>query len=220
MKNKVLLASALFAAAAAGAQTQTPATPAQPSTPSTPATSQQPAQAPAPTPATTPSTSTSSAPTVLADTSFNAAYISNPEELKGLTTESLRPEHAFPVLGSFSASGSSAESVTITLDETNKGIVWVEGLPQGKFKALMKKAPATYKIPAQTTESGKSVSEGTLFYNPSSKEVTIVLGRAFNDADPAASLTIPAKKSKAKVTTYTGIKAAAPATVVTPASQQ
>jgi hypothetical protein len=208
MKNRILLASALFLTAAAGAQTPVP--PGQPANPSTP-NPNQPAQAPA-----TPATTT---PTVLADTSINAAYVSNPEELKGLTTETLRPEHSFPVLGSYSASGSSSASVIITLDETNKGIVWVEGLPQGKFKALMKKAPATYKIPAQTTESGKSVSEGTLFYNPSSKEVTIVLGRAFNDADPQASLTIPAK-AKSKVTTYTGIKAAAPATVVTPASQQ
>jgi hypothetical protein len=216
MKNKILLASALFVAAAAGAQT-TPTTPAQPSTPSTPS---QPAQ----TPATTPATTTPATPaatqtqTVLADTSINAAYVSNPEELKGLTSETLRPEHAFPVLGSFQASGTSTGDVTISLDPVNKGIVWVEGLPQGKFKALMKKAPATYKIPAQTTESGKSVAEGTLFYNPNSKEVSIVLGRAFNDEDPAASLTIPAK-SKSKVSQYTGIKAAA-ATVVTPASQQ
>ena len=144
--------------------------------------------------------------------------MSNPDELKGLTTETLRPEHAFPVLGSFQGSGSSTESVTVSLDATNKGIVWVEGLPQGKFKALMKKAPATYKIPAQTTETGKSVSEGTLFYNPSSKEVTIVLGRAFNDEDPSAALTT-STKSKTKTTQYTGTKQAA-ATAVTPASQQ
>ena len=206
MKNRILLAAALFVTAAAGAQT--PTTPAQPSTPSQPAKDT--------TPVTAPVTTQSTAPVVMADTSINAAYVSNPEELKGLTTETLRPEHAFPVLGSFQGSGSTTESVTITLDETNKGIVWVEGLPQGKFKALMKKAPATYKIPAQTTESGKSVSEGTLFYNPSSKEVTIVLGRAFNDADPAAALAIPTK-SKTKVTQYTGIKTA---TAVTPASQQ
>jgi hypothetical protein len=207
MKNKILVTAALFVTAAAGAQTQSPTTPAQPSTPSTPAQNQQPAQQPVVDSAT------------LLATSINAAYVSNPDELKGLTTETLRPEHAFPVLGSFQASGSSTESVTITLDETNKGIVWVEGLPQGKFKALMKKAPATYKIPAQSTESGKSVSEGTLFYNPTSKEVSIVLGRAFNDDDPSASLTIPAK-SKTKITQYTGVKATAPATAVTPASQQ
>ncbi|RYF85154.1 MAG: hypothetical protein EON98_07350 [Chitinophagaceae bacterium] len=209
MKNKVLLASALVLTAAAGAQT-TPSTPTQPVNPN-------PGQQTAQTPATNPAASSST--TVLADTSINTAYVSNPEELKGLTTETLRPEHAFPVLGSFNAAAPSSETVSITLDETNKGIVWVEGLPQGKFKALMKKAPATYKIPAQTTESGKSVSEGTLFYNPSSKEVSIVLGRAFNDADPQASLII-STKSKTKVTTYTGVKATAPVVVETPASQQ
>ena len=213
MKNRILLASALFITAAAGAQTQTPTTPAQPSTPSTPNPSQ-----PAQTPATTPATP-AAVPVVMADTSINAAYVSNPQELVGVTSETLRPEHSFPVLGTFQASGTATGDVTITLDETNKGIVWVEGLPQGKFKALMKKAPATYKIPAQKTESGKAVQEGTLFYNPSSREVTIVLGRAFNDADPAASLTIPTK-SKSKVTQYTGTKATAPATVVTPASHQ
>jgi hypothetical protein len=200
MKNNLLLFSALLLTAAAGAQT----TPTQPSTPA-------PSQ-----PATTPTTTE----TVLADTTVYAAYVSNPDELKGLTTEALKPEHAFPVLGSFNGAGASTESVTITLDQTNKGIVWVEGLPQGKFKALMKKAPATYKIPAQTSESGKPVAEGTLFYNPSSKEVAIMLGRAFNDADPQASLTIPSKKTKSKVTQYTGIKAVAPVAVEAPASQQ
>lgn len=206
MKNKILFASALFVTAVASAQT-TPTQPAQPASPATPAQNQQPAQEPV-----------IDSATLLA-TSINAAYVTNPEELKGLTTETLRPEHAFPVLGSFQASGSSTESVTITLDETNKGIIWVDGLPQGKFKALMKKAPATYKIPAQTTESGKSVSEGTLFYNPNSKKVTIVLGRSFNDDDPSAALTIPTK-SKTKITQYTGVKSTTPATAVTPASQQ
>lgn len=209
MKNNVFFAAALLLSAAAGAQS----TPAQPTTPSTPHPNQ-PTQAPV-TPATPATTET-----VLADSTVYAAYVSNPEELKGLTTETLRPEHAFPVLGSFNASGSSTGAVTITLDETNKGMVWVEGLPQGKFKALLKKSPATYKIPAQTTESGKAVAEGTLFYNPASKEVNIVLGRAFNDADPQASLTIPAKNTKTKVTQYTGIKAAAAVAAETPASQQ
>jgi hypothetical protein len=206
MKNKFLFA-ALLVASAASAQT----TPATPTTPTKPDSTQQPTQTPATTPAVT--------PTVLADTSINAAYVSNPEELKGLTTETLRPEHAFPVLGSYTASGSSTGDVTITLDSSNKGMVWVDGLPQGKFKALMKKAPATYKVPAQKTESGKAVAEGTLFLNPTSRELTIVLGRSFDDADPLSSLTTPSKKSKVKVTQYTGIKAAAPA-VVPPTSQQ
>ncbi len=191
MKNRIFVAVALLVTAAAGAQT----TPPQPSP------------------------DTTSQPVILADSTLYSAYVSNPEELKGLTTETLRPEHAFPVLGSYAASGSSTGDVTITLDSTNKGMVWVEGLPQGKFKAIMKKAPSTYKIPAQKTESGKSVAEGTLFLNPTSKELTIVLGRSFNNADPTSFLTNPAK-TKSKVWQYTGTKATAPATVVTPASQQ
>jgi hypothetical protein len=142
-----------------------------------------------------------------------------PEQLKGLTTETLRPEHSFPALGSYKASGTSTGDITITLDETNKGIVWVDGLPQGKFKALMKKSPATYKVPAQKAESGKAVAEGTLFFNPESKEITIVLGRPFDDADPMSFLNSNAK-AKTKVWQYTGVKADVSTTVAPPASQQ
>ncbi|MDB5207599.1 MAG: hypothetical protein JWR72_2674 [Flavisolibacter sp.] len=142
-----------------------------------------------------------------------------PEHLKGLTSETLRPEHSFPALGSFKASGTSTADITITLDETNKGIVWVEGLPQGKFKALMKKSPSTYKVPAQQTESGKAVAEGALFFNPESKELTIALGRPFDDADPTSFLTSDAK-AKTKVWQYTGVKTDVNTTVAPPASQQ
>lgn len=206
MKNKILFAPAFFFAAVAGAQP----------TPSSPAPN--PTQQPTQTPTTTPSTSPATSPTILSDTSINAAYVSNPEELKGLTTEMLRPEHSFPVLGSYAASGSSAGDVVITLDTANKGMIWVEGLSQGKFKAIMKKSPSTYKIPAQKSESGKAVSEGTLFLNPTTKELTIVLGRSFDDADPTSFLTNPTK-TKTKEWQYTGTKAVAP-TVVTPASEQ
>jgi hypothetical protein len=143
-------------------------------------------------------TATTASATIATTTVVNA------ESLKGLTTETLRPEHSFPILGNYKAAGTSTGDVTIALDETNKGIVWVEGFPQGKFKALMKKAPSTYKIPAQQTESGKAVAEGTLFLNPESKELTIVLGRPFNDADP---ISFPSDaKGKVKAWQYTGIK--------------
>ena len=142
----------------------------------------------------------------------------NAETLKGLTTETLRPEHSFPILGSYKASGTSTGDVTVTLDETNKGIVWVGGLPQGRFKALMKKAPSTYKIPAQQTESGKPVAEGTLFLNSDSKELTIVLGRPFDDADPTSFLTGD-DKAKTKAWKYTGLKTDVAPTVA-PASHQ
>ena len=150
---------------------------------------------------TTPATNTpTSSPTVV-----ETSTVVNTEALKGLTTETLRPEHIFPVLGSYKASGASTGDVTITLDSVNKGIVWLEGLPQGKFKALMKKAPSTYKIPAQKTESGKPVAEGTLFLNPDSRELTIVLGRPFDDADPTSFLT-NVTKAKSKAWQYTASK--------------
>jgi hypothetical protein len=200
MKNKFLLAAALLITAAAGAQT-----PTNPTTPTTPNPNQT-------------KQDTAVLPTILIDSSVNSAYVSNPEQLKGLTTETLKPEHAFPAIGSYTASGTSTGNVTITLDPENKGIVWVEGLPQGKFKALMKKAPSTYKVPAQKTEEGKSVAEGSLFLNPTSKELTILLGRPFDDADPTSFLNA-SSKSKNKVQKYTGVKTEVN-TVVTPNTQQ
>ncbi len=148
-----------------------------------------------------------------------AASVVIPEHLKGLTTEKLRPEHSFPALGSYKASGASTGDITLTLDETNKGIVWVEGLPQGKFKALMKKAPSTYKVPAQQTEAGKAVAEGVLFFNPESKELTIVLGRPFDDADPTSFLSSDTKV-KTKTWKYTGLKADVSAAVAPSVPQQ
>lgn len=201
MKNKLTLAAALFITTVAGAQT-------------TPDSTKKAATVP-----TTDTAMVATAPlTTLTDASAYTAYIADPEALKGLKTENLRPEHSFPVLGTYNASGTSTGDVTISLDPANKGIVWVEGLPQGKFKAMMKKAPATYKIPAQKTEEGKTVAEGTLFLNPASKELTIVLGRPYNEADPASSLTSDTKQ-KTKAWQYTGVKAAASATV-SPTPQQ
>ena len=202
MKNKILFAAGLFTAAVANAQTQPTPTPAPTPDPN------QPAQ----------TTSTPVATTTATNVNVNTAYVSNPESLKGLKSEALTAQHFFPVLGSYKASGSSTGDVTITLDETNKGIVWVEGLSQGKFKAIMKKAPSTYKISAQQTETGKAVPEGTLFLNPTTKELTIVLGREFDDADPTSFLTIAPKK-KSKVWQYTAVKADVTA-AVEPATQQ
>jgi hypothetical protein len=190
MKNNTCLALALLVASAAGAQTTTTGT----------GTTTTPVVTPAP------------AATVAADVVI-------PEHLKGLTTGTLRPEHSFPVLGSFKASGTSTTDVTITLDEVNKGIVWVEGLPQGKFKALMKKSPSTYKVPAQQTESGKAVAEGVLFFNPESKELSIVLGRPFDDADPTSFLTSESK-GKSKAWKYTGVKTDVNPVVAPSAPQQ
>ena len=192
MKNAFFLAGAFFLATITSAQT---------------------------TPATQPVTPVQDTATVTySDTSIGKAYVTNPERFRGLTSETLTSSHVFPALGAYTASGNSTESITISLDETNKGIVWVDGLPQGRFKALMKKSPAVYKVPAQKSESGQSIAEGTLYLNPETNELTIQLGRSFNDADPTSSFTNVSKKTK--VWQYTAVKAAdaQPASTL-PASQ-
>lgn len=114
--------------------------------------------------------------------------------------EAMTPEMVFPVLGEYQPSAAPASETTSTteaapavsnvkimLDEQNKGIVWVEGLPQGKIKAFLRKSPSTYKIPVQKTEDGKDVKEGTLMYDKDTKMLSIIIGKAYNDMDPAAS---------------------------------
>ena len=97
----------------------------------------------------------------------------------------------YPVIGTYeSATNTDAPSVAITLDEQNKGFVWVEGLPQGKIKAMLRKSPATYKIPAQKTEDGKDVPEGTLIFDKDAKTLSIVIGKPYNAEDPSAAFTM------------------------------
>lgn len=189
MKNTIFLAGAMLVAAVSSAQTDT----------------------------TVKNVPVTDTVVTLIDSSIGKAYVTNPERLQGLTTETLTSSHIFPALGSYKASGTSTADVTIMLDETNKGMVWVDGLPQGRFKALMKKAPATYKIPAQKSESGKAIAEGALYLNPETNELTIVLGQTFNDVNPTGFLNTSSKKTKGW--RYTGVKADA-GVVVTPPSQQ
>ena len=123
--------------------------------------------------------------------------------------EAMTPEQVFPVIGEYqpSATAPATEATTATttttpttteaapavsnvkimLDEQNKGIVWIEGLPQGKIKALLRKSPSTYKIPAQKTEDGKDVKEGTMIFDKDTKTLSVIIGKAYNDQDPAAS---------------------------------
>ena len=97
----------------------------------------------------------------------------------------LKTEDFFPAVGTYeSTTNPEAASVVITLDPENKGLVWVAGLPQGKIKAMLRKSPATYKIPAQKTEDGKEVAEGTLVFDKDTKTLSICIGKKYNTENP------------------------------------
>jgi hypothetical protein len=133
--------------------------------------------------------------------------------------EALTIEKIFPVIGKYEVTNKEgvATTLTVTLDETNKGIVWIEGLPQGKIKATLRKSPATYKIPVQpletqmTTEEpaeseakdaktsktaknakavkAKELPEGVLIYDKDANVVNVCLGCKYNNDDPAMVFT-------------------------------
>lgn len=102
--------------------------------------------------------------------------------------EALTVEKTFPVLGTYQLANStdSSATVSVSLDSSNKGIIWVEGLPVGRVKAYLKQSPATYRILAQKSATGKQVPEGTLIFSPETGQLNVSLGAAFNDAEPAA----------------------------------
>jgi hypothetical protein len=131
----------------------------------------------------------------------------------------LTTEQIFPVLGQYQSSvNTDAPSVTITMDAANKGMVWIEGLPQGRVKAYLRKSPSTYKIPAQKTEDGKDVAEGTLVFDKDANTLNIVIGKPYNIEDPLAVFAPAAepqeetvvktktKTAKGKVKTKTVVK--------------
>src|SRR4030095_11461825 len=95
-------------------------------------------------------------------------------------------EQIFPVIGQYQSSTNADQKITVSLDDQNKGCAWIDGLSEGRVKAILKRSPATYKIPAQTTAEGNSVREGTLIYDKDSKVITVMIGRPFNDEDPAS----------------------------------
>jgi hypothetical protein len=146
-------------------------------------------------------------------------------------------EKTFPVLGSYTLNSTNgSQDIVVSLDEQNKGIVWIDGLPEGRIKAYLKQAPATYRIVAQKSASGKSVPEGTLYFDPATSNLNIALGKAFNSADPIAVFNLDGavnatagtnevkvktktatSKTKQKVLFYTALKAEAANTTATPA---
>ncbi len=94
-------------------------------------------------------------------------------------------DQVFPVIGKYqSTTNTEAPVITISLDDQNKGIAWIDGLPLGRVKAMLRKSPATYKIPVQKTEEGKDVREGTLVFDKDLNRLQIILGKEYNEADP------------------------------------
>ena len=114
----------------------------------------------------------------------------NPDKYKLLPMpEPLTLEKKFPAIGNYHVTDKDGNTsdVMITLDESNKGIVWVEGLPQGKFKAMMMQVPATYKIPAQKTAGEKDIAEGVLIFNKEVNDLDVCLGCTYNKENPASA---------------------------------
>jgi hypothetical protein len=106
----------------------------------------------------------------------------------------------FPVVGKYSSSTSTeAPNVTVVLDEQNKGLVWIDGLPLGRIKAYLRQSPSTYKIPVQKTEDGKDVAEGTLIFDKTSGTLNLVIGKTYNVEDPSSAFMIASDENGAAV---------------------
>jgi hypothetical protein len=120
-------------------------------------------------------------------------------------------QDVFPVIGKYeSATNPDAASLTINLDETNKGIAWIEGLPQGKVKAMLRKSPSTYKIPVQKTEEGKDVAEGTLIFDAATNTLRICIGKSFDAENPEAAFAAPVEAAVVATKTAKTKKPVAP----------
>jgi hypothetical protein len=117
---------------------------------------------------------------------------SSPDKYKMLPMpEALSTEKIFPVIGKYNVTDKDGASTTATiaLDPENKGIIWVEGLPQGKIKAYLRKSPGIYKIPVQKTEDGKDIAEGVLIYNKDANTLDVCIGCGYNIEDPTVAFT-------------------------------
>ena len=124
--------------------------------------------------------------------------------------EALTTEKIFPAIGTYQLTDKDgvASQVTVALDPDNKGIVWIEGLPQGKFKAVLRKSPAVYKIPEQKLgedKNAKSLAEGVLIYDKDANILNVCIGCQYNDADPGTAF-LPADQQVAADQTVTKTK--------------
>lgn len=127
-------------------------------------------------------------------------------------------EKVFPVVGTY-VSGTDPAVVTIKVDEASKSWIHITGLPQGTIKAMLMRSPAVYKIPAQKSDIGTEIPEGTLIFTPDVNALHICLGKPFEFSNPGAvfepmavnpdKTTSPEKNKKDKkpeAWTYSGTK--------------
>lgn len=165
----------------------------------------------------------------------------SPEKYKMLPMPpALTQEKIFPVIGKYTMTAANAttpaeSTVTITIDESNKGIAWVDGLPQGRIKTFLRKSPGTYIIPAQKLADEKDLAAGVMIFNKESNTLDICIGCAYNNDDPASAFVVAepvaeepvakTKKGTAKTKTkekpvktwkYSGTKIAETTASVTP----
>jgi hypothetical protein len=134
--------------------------------------------------------------------------------------EALTTEKIFPVIGKYQLTDKEGtqSTVTVTLDPENKGLIWVEGLPQGKIKATLRKSPATYKIPVQKlgeeaemmeadakdaktakVKKAKELPEGVLIYDKDANVLNVCIGCAFNNEDPSVAFNADAATTEPAV---------------------
>jgi len=114
-------------------------------------------------------------------------------------------EKIFPVIGTYQPTMEGTPAVSVKLDPEKKSVIWVSGLPQGTFSAMLMRSPAVYKIPAQKSDTGTDIPEGTLMYVTNMETIHIVLGKPFDFQNPGQvftpenqTLTEDSKKVKEK----------------------
>jgi len=115
-------------------------------------------------------------------------------------------EQIFPVIGQYQSTTNADQKITVTLDDQNKGYAWVDGLPQGKVKAILKKSPSTYKIPAQKDAEGKDIPEGTLIFDKDANTLSINIGKPYNMEDPSSVFLMPTTTDETAVAEETTTK--------------
>ncbi|MEJ7737285.1 MAG: hypothetical protein WKF97_07660 [Chitinophagaceae bacterium] len=122
-----------------------------------------------------------------------------------------------PVLGSFQSANADNEtkSIVVSADEKNAGKIWIEGLATGKFYALLKALPGTYKIPAQHQED-KPIPEGMVQYDEETKQINVCLGCGYssNKISDDASTTMETTETVKTSKTAKGVKSNKAKTVI------